>query len=118
MKDQDENKKDSLPERLKVIGGLIAVGVGVIAVAVIAGMAISKNSEIAATIASSTGGFIATIVGAYFGLKIGSDQTKSAHDSQKEEAAKAQVYAAHLRPEEAEKILDKAQQAADKAVAS
>ena len=117
MNNQDKNKTDSLPERLKVIGGLIAVGTGVVAVAVIAGMAISKNSEIAATIASSTGGFIATIVGAYFGLKIGSDQTKSAHDSQKEESAKAQVFAAHLPPGEAEKILTKAQQAADSAVA-
>src|SRR3954469_17664148 len=116
MNNQDKNQKESLPERLKVIGGLIAVGVGVVAVAVIAGLAISKNSEIAATIASSAGGFVATIVGAYFALKIGSDQTKSAHESLKEESAKAQVFAAHLRPEEAEKILDKAQQAADKAV--
>lgn len=117
MNDQDKDKKDSLPERLKVIGGLIAVGIGVFAVALIAGGAIIQNSTTAATIASSAGGFIATIVGAYFGLKIGSDQTRSAHDGQKEESAKAQVFAAHLPPADAEKILDKAQKAADRAVA-
>lgn len=117
MPQNNNDNEKNLPERLKAIGGLIAVGAGVVAVAVIAGIAISKNTEIAATIASSAGGFIATIVGAYFGVKVGSDQTKSAHDSQKEEAAKAQVYAAHLPSQEAAPVLAQAQQAAAQAVA-
>ncbi len=68
----------------------------------------------AATIASAAAGVIATIVGAYFGLKIGSDQTKTASENQKVEAAKAQVFAAHLPPDEAKDILGLANEAAKK----
>jgi hypothetical protein len=97
---------------VKTIGGLVAVGIGVIAVGVIAIVALAKDTSTASTIASSAGGVIATIVGAYFGVKVGSDQSKSANDSQKAEAAKAQVYAAHLPATEAKDILNLAEQAA------
>ena len=108
----DKGKSDSFAERVKTIGGLVAVGIGVIAVATIAIYAICKNGEDAATIASASGGVIASIVGAYFGVKIGSDQSKSAQNGLKEEAAKAQVFAAHLSPDDADNILDKAREAA------
>jgi len=118
MNEPEKDQKPSIPERLKVIGGLIAVGTGVVAVALIAGGAIIQDTTTAATIASSAGGVIASIVGAYFGVKVGSDQTKSAHDNQKEDAAKAQVYAAHLSPQGVDAVLDQAQQAAEQAVAA
>jgi hypothetical protein len=103
----------NLPERIKVIGGLVAVGTGVVAVAVIAVVAVALDSEDAATIASSAGGVIATIVGAYFGVKAGSDRAKAASEDTKAEAAKAQVYALHLPAEKADRVLDQAKAAVE-----
>jgi hypothetical protein len=99
-------------EKVKTIGGLVAVGTGVLAVLAIAIAAILKDTSTAATIASSTAGVIATVVGAYFGVKVGTDQTKAANDGQKAEAARAQVYAAHLPAEQAPNVLALAEQAA------
>lgn len=96
---------------VKAIGGLVAVAVGVLVVGAVAVIALIKDSDTAATIASSAAGVIATIVGAYFGVKVGSDQSKTAIEAQKEEAAKAQIYAAHLPPEKAEEVIQQADQA-------
>ena len=98
-------------DKVKTIGGLVAVAVGVLVVGVIAVIALIKDSDTAATIASSAAGVIATIVGAYFGVKVGTDQSRNAMESQKEEAAKAQIYAAHLPPEKAEEVLRLADEA-------
>jgi len=103
-------------EKVKTIGGLVAVVAGVLAVGVIAIVALIKDTGTAATIASATGGVIATIVGAYFGVKVGTDQGKTAIEGQHAEAAKAQVYAAHLPPGDAPDILERAEEAARKAI--
>src|SRR5215218_7271644 len=58
-------------EQIKVIGGLVAVAVGVVAVMVITLVALAKDSQTAGTIASAAGGVIASIVGAFFGVKLG-----------------------------------------------
>jgi hypothetical protein len=97
---------------VKTIGGLVAVAVGVLAVGAIAIIALIKNTSTAATIASSAGGVIATIVGAFFGVKVGTDQSKTAIEGQRAEAAKAQVYAAHLPPENAKDVIQMAENAA------
>jgi hypothetical protein len=99
-------------EKIRTVGGLLAVVAGVLAVGSIAIVALAKNTSTAATIASSAGGVIATIVGAYFGVKVGSDQSRAANSSERAEAAKAQVYAAHLPSEEAPAIIDRAEAAA------
>lgn len=114
--DQKAQQDESFSERLKAIGGLVAVGIGVLAVGVIAIVAVAKDTETAATIASSASGVIATIVGAYFGVKIGNDRAKAAGDDQKAEAAKAQVYALHLDPTKAPQIQKDAEAAAASAV--
>ena len=97
--------EESWSDKVKAIGGLVAVAVGVTAVGVIAVIALIKDSDTSATIASAAAGVIATIVGAYFGVKVGTDQSRNAMENQKEEAAKAQIYAAHLPPEKAEDVL-------------
>jgi hypothetical protein len=118
---------------IKAIAGLLAVLTGAVVVAVIAGLSISKDSQTAATIAASTTGAVATIVGAYFGVKIGTDQTKQAIDAgskqakqaldassdqvsqaldaakqqsqtKDKEAIKAQVYALHVPSEKAGEV--------------
>ena len=106
-------------EGIKVIGGLVAVGLGVTAVVGIAVGAFIVGTQTAATIAGSTAGVIASIVGAYFGLKIGTDQTKAALDNAQGEsakkdqhAAKAQVYALHVPAADAQAVENEAQAAA------
>jgi hypothetical protein len=134
-----DNRKEPTPatfsEKLKTIGGLVAVGIGVIAVGALAGYAIYNDHANAATIAGSAGGVIATMVGAYFGVKVGTDQTKTALDGtknaldqtskamdqtkqaldgQRAEAAKAQVYAAHVSHERAHDVVGAAEAAAER----
>jgi hypothetical protein len=121
-KDDSSNSDTTLSEGIKTIGGLLAVIAGVIVVAVIAAAAISKNSQTAATIAGSTTGAVATMVGAYFGVKIGTDQTKQALDAADrhaktatKEAAKAQVYALEVPVDRADAVRNAAADAADAA---
>lgn len=123
--------KQPLSEGVRAIGGLLAVLTGAIVVAIIAGAAISKGTTVAATIAASTSGAVATIVGAYFGVKIGADQAKQALDAgtgqanraldaaaqqataKDKQAAKAQVYALHVPRENAVDVEAAAAKAAD-----
>jgi hypothetical protein len=86
-------------ENLRVIGGLLALVAGLIALVVIVLVAIGeldKEQAGAATTAGITA--VATMVGAYFGVKVGSDGTKEAIKGQKEEAAKAQAFALAADP--------------------
>jgi hypothetical protein len=106
-------------ERIKLIGGLVAVGLGVTAVLGIAVGALIVGTQTAATIAGSTAGVVGSIVGAYFGVKVGTDQTKTALDQAQAEsakkdrhAAKAQVYALHVPSAEAAAVEDEARGAA------
>lgn len=114
-KAEEQVDKESWNDRVKTVAGLAAVIVGVVMVGLVAIVAMLKGGENSATIASSAAGVIATIVGAYFGVKMGNDQTKDAAKSQKAEAAKAQVYAAHLPSGDAEKVLAQAETAASRA---
>jgi hypothetical protein len=107
---------DTWTEKIKTVGGLVAVVAGVLALVLIAVVAIIKDTTTSATIASSAGGVIATVVGAYFGVKVGTDQSKSAIEGQHAEAAKAQIYAAHLPPSEAPEIIRRAEEAAARVV--
>jgi hypothetical protein len=114
MDDSNKNRsqKASRSERAKVIGGLIAVGIGVLAVLIIALAAISKNTSTSSTIASAASGVIAAIVGAFFGLKLGSDQAKDANQQKDAQAAKAEVYALHLPEGKAVGVREEAEAAA------
>jgi hypothetical protein len=96
-------------DQIRVIGGLVAVAVGVVAVTVITLVALAKNSQTAGMIASAAGGVIASIVGAFFGVKLGTDQSRNAAEGERKQAAKAAVYAAHLPPEKADRVLGMAE---------
>lgn len=117
-------------EGFRIIGGLAAVALGVIVVLGIAIGGFIVGTDTAAAIAGSTAGVVGSIVGAYFGVKVGTDQTKTAlqagtdqtkaalDSAQKESAkkdqhaAKAQVYALHVPPEAAALVETEAQRAA------
>lgn len=106
MEAGEQEPTQSLAERIRIVGGLTAVGMGVLAVTVIAIAALITGGQTAATIASASGGVIASIVGAYFGVKIGTDQTKNAVEAERQQAAKTAVFAAHLAPQDAERVLE------------
>ncbi|HVQ58380.1 MAG TPA: hypothetical protein VMS60_05670 [Solirubrobacterales bacterium] len=114
-KADEQVDQETWNDRVKTVAGLTAVIVGVIMVGLVAIVAMLKGGENSATIASSAAGVIATIVGAYFGVKMGNDQTKDAAKSQKATAAKAEVYAAHLDSTDAKEILAQAETAARRA---
>ena len=98
-------------EQLKVIGGLIALGSGLAALVVVVVVAfITKPDTTAGSVATSAIGVIGSIVGAYFGVKIGSDGAAKAVEGQREEATKAQVFALHTAPESADKAMQDVQE--------
>jgi hypothetical protein len=107
-------------ESIKLIGGLVALGSGLLILALIAGGAMVAGSAVAEKIALGAFGVIGTLVGAYFGQKVGSDGTKEATklaaaegEKAHSEAIKAQVYAAHLPAGEAATVVKLAQEVAN-----
>ena len=111
LKEVEAAEKD-WSQHIKEIGGLVAVVAGLLAIAGIGAGALIADSQTAATIAGSTTAVVGSVVGAYLGVKIGTDQTKNAIQAQREEAAKGQIYAAHMTKEEALKAVPLANQAA------
>ena len=93
---------------IRSVGGLVALSVGVAVVGLLAGGALIADPSDAATIATAAFGVIGSIVGAYFGVKIGTDATQKAVQAHQAEATKAQVFAAHLAPEKADVALEQA----------
>jgi hypothetical protein len=108
-----EVAKRDWSQHVREVGGLAAVVAGLLAIAGIAAGALIADSQTAATVASSATAVVGSIVGAYLGVKIGTDQTKNAIQAQREEAAKGQIYAAHMPKEDALKAVPLAQEAAE-----
>jgi hypothetical protein len=105
--DPDPDRRSPAAD-VKLVGGLVALAVGVVAVALLAGGALIAAPGDAATIATAAFGVIGSIVGAYFGVKIGTDGTQKAVQAHQDEATKAQVFAAHLQPDQADLALEQA----------
>jgi hypothetical protein len=109
-----EPREPSWWQNIQVVGGLTAVSLGLFVVLFIATLSIGvihDDPDKVATIASAAFTVVGTLVGAYFGVKVGTDQTKTAmqqtdraHVAARQEAAKAQAFAAHVasggKPEE------------------
>jgi membrane protein DedA with SNARE-associated domain len=96
---------------VKTVGGLIAVCDGALTVMVIGIVAISASSQNAGTIAGSTVAVIGSIVGAYLGVKVGTDQTAKAlnqlDEQQKvheETSKRAEAYALHVDKHDATRL--------------
>src|SRR3954465_10020839 len=99
-------------EAIKLIGGLVAITVGfavLLILSVVAMLLVDESAQSVVAVATAGFGVIGSVVGAYFGVKIGTDGTQAAIASLKEEAAKAQAFAAHLPPERASQALADAQ---------
>jgi len=106
--DDDASQNGNQPgkiEQLKIIGGLLALSAGLVSLIVVVIVAlIVKPDTTGGAIATSAIGVIGSIVGAYFGVKIGTDGTKAAVRAQQDEATKAQVYALHTPSEKADQV--------------
>jgi uncharacterized protein YacL len=93
-------------EQLKIVGGLVALASGLVALVLVVMVALLvKPDTTGGSIATSAIGVIGSVVGAYFGMKIGSDGTQSAIKAQQQEAAKAHVSALHTPPEKATEVV-------------
>jgi hypothetical protein len=92
-------------DSLKLVGGLVALSGGLLVLGLIAGGAFIADPGDASSIATGAFGVIGSIVGAYFGVKIGTDGTQAAIEAQQKEASKAQVFAAHLPESKATEVL-------------
>ncbi len=83
LKDLESGGGKSRTEDLRIIGGLVALVVGIAALVALVIFALYKLQSSDAN-SAVTGGIaaIASMVGAYFGVKIGSDGTKDAIKNQ------------------------------------
>jgi hypothetical protein len=120
-----EPAKRDKADSLKAAGGLIAVSAGLLTLLVIATLAlvfVRNETAQVATIASAAFGVVGTVVGAYFGVKAGTDQSEKAQNQTqgtvqalREEAAKAQAFAAHVPENKTTQALDEARRMAGQA---
>ena len=85
---------------LASIAGLLAVVAGLVALIAVAVAAIvvlpTGNGQNVVAVATGSFGVIGTVVGAYFGVKLGADGRQAANRATHVEAAKVQALAAHL----------------------
>jgi hypothetical protein len=94
------------------IAGLLALVAGLIVLGSVASVAIIVTPDGSKDIAVGAFGVIGSIVGAYFGLKVGAESSNKAVTAQRQEAAKAQVFAAHVPDKDAADVVDAARDAA------
>jgi hypothetical protein len=98
-----------LHESLSSIAGLLAVIAGLLSLLAVSVAAIvslpTGDGQNVVAVTTGSFGVIGTVVGAYFGVKLGADGRQAAQHAQRTEAAKVQALAAHLDPDEADKAL-------------
>jgi hypothetical protein len=105
------NKAANEPDRtpawalgVKAIGGLLAVSVGVIALALIACLAFAVEDSTTTPIVTGCVTAIGSIVGAYFGVKVGTDGTSTAIKAQQQSANNAQIASLYVSPDHADNV--------------
>jgi hypothetical protein len=113
----ERTPRENRYDRLSSIAGLLAVVAGLlslIAVSVAAIFALpSGNGQNVVAVTTGSFGVIGTVVGAYFGVKLGVDGRQAAQHAQhaqRAEAAKVQALAAHLDSDQADRALKEARQ--------
>ena len=106
-----DGSRRGITDSIKTIAGLVAVGAGATAVVIVAVVAIHAGSETAGTIAGSAVAVVGSIVGAYLGVKVGTDQTAkaldqldSARQAHEETSKRAERYALHVDKDDAPKL--------------
>jgi hypothetical protein len=102
-----------LEHLLSGAGGLVVVAIGVIAVTTITSASLGTVAEQErATVATAAFTVLGTIVGAYFGVRVGARGKDEAEAARSVAAAKVERLAAHVDAGEAEEVLDAVNHAA------
>src|SRR4051812_2659425 len=109
-------RPQSRAESITEIAGLLALVAGLVVLGLVAAVSMIVTPEGSKEVPVGAFGVIGSVVGAYFGLKVGAEGSKKAVEAQRQEAAKAQVFAAHIPPDDVERVFNLAHDAA-KAVA-
>ena len=101
--------KTAEPGQYQVRYGFAVVVIGLILVAFIFGIALVRWSSASdvSTVVSSATGVVGTLVGAFFGVQVGSAGKDKSDAARKEAEDRALHFAAALSPDEAAKVLDK-----------
>jgi uncharacterized membrane protein len=109
----DEEPRERLASGAASIAGLLAVVAGLVVLAAVSMTAIvslpAGNGQNVVAVATGSFGVIGTVVGAYFGVKLGADGRREAHEALGAETAKVQALSAHLPPGEASAALQDAE---------
>lgn len=94
------------------IAGLLALVAGLTVLGIVAVAAIIVTPGSSKEVAVGAFGVIGSVVGAYFGLKVGAESAHRSAEGQRQEAAKAQVFAAHISDANPDLVLQQARDAA------
>jgi hypothetical protein len=102
-----------LGEFLRASGGLVVVTVGLLALIAITGASMGTVPvEERATVATAAFTVLGTVVGAYFGVRVGARGKDDAEAARAVATAKVERLAAHIPVHEAERVLDDVDRAA------
>jgi hypothetical protein len=102
-----------LGEFLRASGGLVVVTVGLLGLIAITSASLGSVAvEERATVATASFTVLGTIVGAYFGVRVGARGKDDAEAARALAAAKVERLAAHIPVQEAERVLDDVDRAA------
>jgi hypothetical protein len=105
-------KPPTRADSIAQVAGLVALVSGLIALALVAIGAMIVAPGSSKEVAVGAFGVIGSVVGAYFGLKVGAESAQKSAEGQRQEAAKAQVYAAHLSGANPDLVIQQAHDAA------
>jgi hypothetical protein len=99
-----EDRRPAWALGIKAVGGLLAVVVGVLALALIACVAFAAQDSTTTPVVTACVAGIGAVVGAYFGVKVGTDGTSTAIKAQQQASTNAQIAALYVSPEHAHKV--------------
>jgi hypothetical protein len=107
-----QEPREGRADQAASIAGLLAVVAGLVVLAAVSMTAIvslpAGNGQNVVAVATGSFGVIGTVVGAYFGVKLGADGRREAHQALRAETAKVEALSAHLPPGEAGAALENA----------
>jgi len=121
LKAQNAGGNRFLPtaDSIRTIGGLVVVAIGVLAITILAVTTMAfigsdKDGNTIVPLSTAAFGVISTIVGAYLGIKIGTDQTKTLAQSASEAHARLSAIQPFVPADKQAEAQDAGQKAVDR----
>jgi apolipoprotein N-acyltransferase len=116
--DREQNRVFPSAQSIQSVGGLVAVVIGVLAITALAVSTMAfidsgKDANTMIPLSTAAFGVISAIVGAYLGIKIGTDQSKGLADDVSQAHAKLAAVQGFIPPDKQEDAQEAAQHAAE-----